>query len=111
MTGPAPSPHEKALRFSRLLLLLPPRLSPLVLLRLDPLRLDERLWVRVAINSSSALVCRFNGWRRDRVPVASGFREPFSAPQSVFAGSCGCSGGGAASGLFCGAVGSGSGTV
>jgi hypothetical protein len=52
MIGPAPSPHEKALRFSRPLLRWRLSLSPL--LRLDELRLavrlDWRLWVRVAID-------------------------------------------------------------
>src|SRR5215210_4134090 len=45
MIGPLFSPHEKALRLPP-----PERLE----LRLDDVRLDWRLWVRVAINTSLA---------------------------------------------------------
>jgi hypothetical protein len=49
MTGPALSPHEKALRLSLLLPRLPPELP-----RLDVVleRFELRLWVRVGIDSS-----------------------------------------------------------
>jgi hypothetical protein len=78
MTGPAPSPHEKALRLP-----LPERL------RLDDERLDFRFSVRVAIGS-------LLGWNRP-VNVGEGaafllrsaFRPPLGAlDQKLFDGCC-----------------------
>src|SRR5215212_1624149 len=49
-SGPALSPHEKALRFSRSLV------SPRSRLRAELLRFEERFWVRVAMGSSLSWV-------------------------------------------------------
>src|SRR5690348_3343802 len=79
MIGPVPSLHENALRLSL------------------ELRLDERPWVRVAMNSSLAEFSWFNGQGAGVVPTAGASEPPFGAlDQKVFDGSCGCSGGGAA---------------
>src|SRR5690349_2661031 len=76
MIGPAPSPHENALRFSL-------RLDPL-LLRFSPelrrfsvelLRLEVRLSLRVAIRillvENPCRSWRFNGQGRDAVPFVN----------------------------------------
>src|SRR4051794_28375104 len=68
-TGAAPSPHEKALRLP------PPRL-------LEDVRFDERLWVRVGMDSSLAGIARFNGWRRRGVPACSSLRGASATKQS-----------------------------
>src|SRR4029079_14722631 len=72
MIGPL-SPHENALRSLEL------RLPPLERLRVDDERLDCRLWVRVAINSSLA---EFAGSTvRGRAPflLRGAFKPPFGA--------------------------------
>src|SRR4051794_31024465 len=66
MTGPAPSPHEKALRFS---------LLPVRRLAVELLLFDERLWVRVAITPPLAGFTALNGQARAGVPVEKRFQR------------------------------------
>src|SRR6476646_4895408 len=69
MTGPAPSPHENALRSARLPLLRDWRLVVELLL------FDARLWVRVAITTPLSGFTALNGWGRGGGPVEKRFQR------------------------------------